>query len=236
MALTHAIILAGGEGKRLRPHTDRKPKPLVEVGGKPIMAYQLDQLKKARVKNLVIACSYKKEVLIEYLTGNGYGFDHISFSVEETPLGRGGGIKQAMKFLPADWEQVIVANGDNLWKFNIEAMVKKHQERNAIATVLLVKLKSPYGIVEVNDQDEIETFQEKPILPHWLNAGVYIFSREIEPLLPNIGDHEDQTFPKLPKERFIAFKSEGYWKAVDTVKDLEEAEKEVREIFSLSMG
>lgn len=230
--VTCAIILVGGEGKRLRPHTDHKPKPLVEVGGKPIVAYQLDQLKAAGIKNLVIACSYKKEVLIEHFTNNGYGFDQIAFSVEDSPLGRGGGIKQAMKFLSKNWDHVIVANGDNLWKFDIEGMVKKHRDRNAIATLLLVKLKSPYGIVEVNDQDEIEAFREKPILPHWLNAGVYIFSREIEPLLPDVGDHEDQTFPKLPKERFIAFKSEGFWKAVDTVKDLEDAEKEVKEIFS----
>lgn len=227
-----AIILAGGEGKRLRPHTDNKPKPLVEVGGRPILAYQLDQLKAVGVKNLVIACSYKKEVLIEHLTRNGYGFENISFSVEDSPLGRGGGIKQAMKYLPVDWDNVIITNGDNLWKFDIEGLERKHLEWKAIATLLLVKLKSPYGIVEVNDQDEIEAFQEKPILPHWLNAGVYIFSREIEPLLPDIGDHEDSTFPQLPKERFIGFKSEGFWKAVDTVKDLEEAEKEVKEIFS----
>lgn len=227
-----AIILAGGKGERLRPYTNDRPKPMVEINGRPILAYQLAQLKKAGVSEVVFACSYFHEALEDHLgSGEKYGVKAL-FSVEETPLGRGGGIKKAMKQLPKDWEFVVITNGDNLWKLDLEGLIKKHQERKAIATVVVVPLKSPYGIVEFNGEDQILGFKEKPILPHWVNAGVYIFSKEIEDLLPDEGDHEIETFPKLPSDRFLVFKSTDYWRGVDTVKDLTEAEKEVAEIFS----
>lgn len=226
-----AIILAGGKGERLRPYTNDRPKPLVEINGQPILAYQLEQLTKAGITTVVFACSYHHEVLETYI-GNGekYGIKAL-FSVEETPLGRGGGIKKAMKMLPEGWDNVLITNGDNLWKLDVDGLIKKHEEAGAIATVLVVPLKSPYGIVEFNESDQILGFKEKPILPHWVNAGVYIFNREIVDLLPDSGDHETETFPKLPKDRFLVFKSEDYWRGVDTVKDLTEAEKEVAEVF-----
>lgn len=227
-----AIILAGGKGERLRPYTNDRPKPLVEVAGKPILAYQLAQLTKAGITNVVFACSYLHEALEAHInSGSKYGIK-ASFSVEETPLGRGGGIKKAMKMLPQDWKNVLITNGDNLWRLDVSGLIKKHEENNAIATVLVVPLKSPYGIVEFNAADQILGFREKPILPHWVNAGIYIFSNEIEPLLPDEGDHEIETFPRLPQERFVVFKSTDYWRGVDTVKDLTEAEKEVEEVFS----
>lgn len=227
-----AIILAGGKGERLRPYTNDRPKPMVEINGKPILAYQLEQLKLAGIKEVVFACSYHYEALENHVDHGGKYGVKASFSIEETPLGRGGGIKKAMQMLPKDWEHVLITNGDNLWKLDVLGLIKKHTEKKAIATILVVPLKSPYGIVEFNETDEILGFKEKPILPHWINAGVYIFSKEIEALLPDEGDHEIETFPKLPSERFIVFKSTDYWRGVDTVKDLVEAEKEVAEVFS----
>lgn len=227
-----AIILAGGKGERLRPFTNDRPKPMVEVNGKPILAYQLDQLKKAGIEEVVFACSYQREALQKHLdSGSRYGIKAF-FSIEETPLGRGGGIKKAMTKLTKNWGDVVIVNGDNLWKLDLAGLIKKHEEQNAIATIVVVPLKSPYGIVEFNDQDQVLGFKEKPILPHWVNAGIYIFSREIEPLLPDEGDHEIETFPKLATKRFLVFKSTDYWRGVDTVKDLTEAEKEVAEIFN----
>lgn len=230
--INSAIILAGGKGERLRPYTNDRPKPLVEVGGKPILAYQLNQLVKAGIDKVVFACSYQHEALQRHVDhGEKYGIK-ASFSVEETPLGRGGGIKKAMKMLPQDWKNVLITNGDNLWKLDVSGLIKKHEEVNAIATIVVVPLKSPYGVVEINDQDQILGFKEKPVLPHWVNAGIYVFSQEIEPLLPDEGDHETETFPKLPSERFFVFKSQDYWRGVDTVKDLIEAEKEAALLFS----
>ncbi len=230
-SVNSAIILAGGKGERLRPYTNDRPKPMVEINGKPILSYQLSELKKAGVTQVVFACSYQREKLMDYVgDGNKYGLA-VYYSEEDTPLGRGGGIKQAMGCLKGEWKDVIVANGDNLWKIDLQGLISKHQSRGAFATVVVVPLKSPYGIVEFNDKDEVLGFREKPILPHWVNAGVYIFSKEIMDLLPDVGDHEIETFPKLPQDKFLVFQSKDYWRGVDTVKDLTEAEKEVQEIF-----
>lgn len=226
-----AIILAGGKGERLRPHSDGKPKPMVEVGGKPILAYQIEQLKTVGIETVVFACSYMKDVLIHHIgQGERYGIT-ARFSIEETQLGRGGAIKKAMKKLPDDWQNVLVTNGDNLWQVNLSELIIQHINRNALATIVVVPFKSPYGIVEFNEKDEVEAFREKPVLPHWVNAGIYVFSKEIEPLLPESGDHEEETFPKLPRERFFVYRSRDYWRAVDTSNDLQEAEIEVGNIF-----
>src|SRR3989344_9025291 len=108
MSVTSAIILAGGKGERLRPYTNDRPKPMVEIGGKPILYYQLTQLKKANFKQVVFACSYQREALKNHVNnGDGYGLE-VSYSEEEQPLGRGGGIKQAMKYLKGDWEHVLI--------------------------------------------------------------------------------------------------------------------------------
>jgi NDP-sugar pyrophosphorylase family protein len=105
-------------------------------------------------------------------------------------------------------------------------MLKTHRDSGCLATVLLVPLVSPYGIVEVDARERIVAFREKPQLPYWLNAGIYILSRSIEPLLPAQGDHEDTTFPKLAGEQKLgAFKTQSYWRAIDTAKDLSEAHK-----------
>lgn len=229
--VTKAIILAGGKGERLRPHTNDRPKPMVEVGGKPIISYQLTQFQNAGVKEVVVACSYLREVLKDHLNvHNPYGIKFI-FSEEDTPLGRGGGIKQAMGKIDGEYENVIITNGDNLWRLDFSDLVKKHENRNALVTLVVVPLKSPYGIVEFNDKDEVLAFREKPVLPHWVNAGVYIFSKAVFKLLPDVGDHETETFPMLPKDRFLVFQSTDYWRGVDTVKDLTEAGKEVEEVF-----
>lgn len=212
LMIKHGIILAGGEGQRLRPHTNDRPKPLVEVRGKPILAYQLSQLKDAGINEVVFACSYKREVLVEHVgSGSRYGIA-AKFSLEESPLGRGGGIKQAMRHLTHDWEDVLITNGDNLWRLDLPEFFKRHRQEKALVSLVVVPLRSPYGIVEFNKKKQVVGFREKPILPHWINAGVYIFSREIEPLLPDIGDHELETFPKLAPKRFLVFQSNDYWR------------------------
>lgn len=229
--IKHAIILAGGKGERLRPLTNDRPKPMVEVGGKPIIAYIIEQLKREGVEEAVIACSYLKEVIQEYLKdGADFGMK-ITYSVEDSPLGRGGGIKQAMKYLSEGWENALVVNGDQLWKLDVNGLVERHLAGGSLATLVVTPLKSPFGIVEFNGDNQVLGFKEKPILPHWINAGIYVFNKNIEPLLPEVGDHEVETFPKLPKEKFLVFQSTQYWRCIDTVKDLSEAEKEMATIF-----
>lgn len=220
-----AIILAGGKGERLRPYTNDRPKVMVEVAGKPILAWQIEWLKSYGITKFVLTVSYKYEVVQEYFgDGSKFGIE-TDYSIESTPLGRGGGIKKAFKsHLIAGEEDVVVCNGDIITKLNLANMVNTHLDQKAYVTLLLVPYISRWGVVKVDDDNHISGFEEKPKLPYWINGGVYIFNRAIEPFLPEIGDHEKETFPKIPKEKFLGFKDESFWRAVDVVKDKSEAE------------
>lgn len=220
-----AIILAGGKGERLRPFTNDRPKVMVELDGKPILAWQIEWLKSFGITKFVLTVSYKHEVVEEYF-GDGSKFDiEIDYSIEETPLGRGGGIKKAFQSqLIANEQDVVVCNGDIITKLDLSRMIDEHLTKQALVTLLLVPYISRWGVVKVDEQNHITGFEEKPKLPYWINGGIYVFNREVEPFLPTIGDHEKETFPKIPKEKFLGFKDDGFWRAVDVVKDKSEAE------------
>ncbi len=220
-----AIILAGGKGERLRPLTNDRPKVMVDVAAKPILYWQIEWLKSYGIKKFVITVSYMHEVIEEFFgDGSEFGVE-IAYSIEETPLGRGGAIKKGLKdSLIVNDTDVVVTNGDIITKLDLRKMIKKHDESNALVTLLLVPYLSRWGVVKIDDEEHIIGFEEKPKLPYWINGGVYVFSRDIEPMLPSVGDHEQETFPKIDKERFIGFKDEGFWRAVDVIKDRSEAE------------
>jgi len=223
----HALIIAGGEGQRLRPLTDDRPKGMVPVGGKPILEHQLDWLRDNGVAHAVLACGYRHDVIEEYFgDGSRFGLD-IGYSIEHTPLGRGGALKRAFQQVPSDVSFVIATNGDNINTQPLAPMVRQHMRTGAVATLLLTQLRSPYGIAQQRGK-QITGFREKPLLPHWLSAGVYVLNREFLEACPDVGDHEDHLFPKLAAEgKLYGFRSRTFWKAIDTVKDLQEAEKEL---------
>ncbi|MBI4279497.1 MAG: nucleotidyltransferase family protein [Armatimonadetes bacterium] len=223
----HAIILAGGKGERLRPFTEDRPKPMVEVLGIPILGYQIQWLQAQGVTDIVIACGYRHQVIQDYFDdGEKWGV-RIRYSVESTPLGRGGALRQAMQMITPD-DVCIATNGDIITNLRIAALITMHQETDNLATVVLIPYTSSYGVVEVDSDGKIVAFVEKPELPHWINAGIYALSPKVLPLLPERGDHEQTTFPRLAGERRLgAFKSRAYWRAVDTVKDLSEVAKEL---------
>lgn len=220
-----AIILAGGKGERLRPLTEDRPKVMVELNSKPILLWQIEWLKSFGITHFILTVSYKHEVIQDYFgSGEKFGIE-IDYSIEETPLGRGGAIKQGFQYLGSDETEVVVTNGDIITKLNLEKMVEAHQNSNALVTDLLVPFISPWGIARVDEENHILGYEEKPKLPYWINGGIYIFDHSILDLLPSQGDHELETFPKIPKEKFLGFKDEGFWKAVDLVKDKTEAEE-----------
>jgi len=223
-----AIILAGGKGERLRPYTEDRPKPMVPVLGIPILAFQVGWLKGQGVERIVMSCGYRHDVIKEYF-GNGEKLGlEIRYSVEDEPLGRGGAIKQAFRETEGTHPFVIATNGDIVTNLNLHEMIAYHREREAMATVMLTPLVSPYGIADVSDDGHVLSFREKPELPYWLSAGVYVLQREVYELLPDQGDHEDSTFPELARQRRLyAHRSRDFWRAVDTAKDLSELSKEM---------
>ncbi len=223
-----AIILAGGKGERLRPYTQDRPKPMVEILGIPILGYQIQWLRVHGITDIIVACGYRHEVIQDYFgDGTKWGV-RIRYSIEEEPLGRGGALKQAMSLLEGD--VCVATNGDVITNVRIRSVLTQHRESKNLATIVLTPFVSPYGIVEVTEENKIVAFHEKPELPYWINTGIYVLNREIRDLLPDVGDHETTTFPRLAEEgRLGGFRSRAYWRGVDTMKDLAEATKDLEE-------
>jgi len=218
-----SLILAGGYGKRLKPLTEDRPKPMIEILDRPILAWQLSWLKMNGIYDVILCVGYKKEVIMDYVSKNVKDMN-IQYSIENEPLGTGGAIKNAHDLLLDD-DTFIVVNGDIITDLSIGMMV-----RDSIA---VVPLPSPYGIVETETSSNpaiIRGFKEKPMLDgFWINAGVYCLSNDIFRYLPEKGSIEYDTFPILVKEdRLYAVKyKNAYWRSIDTYKDVEEASKEL---------
>jgi len=227
----YALILAGGQGERLRPLTDTLPKPMVPVFGKPILAHQVTWLKDAGITDVVFLAGYRWEAIQDYF-GDGQAFGiRAHYSLEDTPLGRGGAIRKGIPLVPETEQSIVVLNGDIITSERLDAILQRHQTRkNAnsahLATIMVVPMVSPYGLVDMNASDQVVGFREKVEMPHWINAGVYVLERRILPELPEIGDHENDTFPRLASSGQIsAYKSREFWRSVDSFKDLREAEE-----------
>lgn len=225
-----ALILAGGMGERLRPLTDTLPKPMVPVCGKPILQHQVEWLRAAGITDVVFLAGYRWEAIQEHF-GDGREFGiRVTYSVEESPLGRGGAIRRGLSSIPADAPPVVVLNGDTITTQRLGDLVDRHQNaliRNPahLVTMMLVPMVSPYGLVDVTPTDDVVGFREKAELPYWINAGIYVFESEVASELPEVGDHEVETFPKLAQEgRISALKSTAFWRGIDSFKDLREVE------------
>ncbi len=222
-----AIILAGGRGERLRPLTYDRPKPMVEVLGRPILYYSLRWLRECGFKRAIIACSYKHEVISQYFgRGEDVGID-IAYAIEKEALGRGGGIKLASQQLDDRNSPVLVINGDLITRLALSDLFANHKASQAKVTIVTVPLHSPYGIVEIDANDLAVRFREKPTLPYWINAGIYLIDGSMFSAFPDKGDHEEILFPSLAANKQLhAYKFEGFWRTVDTIKDLEELKQD----------
>ncbi len=221
----YALVLAGGKGERLRPLTIDRPKQMVLLGQKPILEHQIEWLAREGVSDVVLLCGYRHEMISDHFGDGARWGLRISYSIEDVPLGRGGAFKQGFRLVPESEPFVIGINGDNFNTQPLAPLVRSHRRSGAAATVMLVSLASPYGVVRLRGS-RVVAFQEKPQLPYWINAGVYVLSREFFAGLPDVGDHEDELFPRLASEgRLRAFRSRAYWKGIDTVKDLAEVAK-----------
>ena len=221
-----AIILAGGKAERLGDAAGGRPKALVEVGGRPLAAYQVAQLAAAGVDRVLVACSAGKgEEFERALAGIGPEIVPVE---EPEPLGRGGGIRWAARLCRGG--DVYALNGDELVDLDLHALLEQHRVLEAAATITVVPLQSPFGIVALDDHDFVTGFQEAPRLPHWVSCGVYVLGEAALARFPERGDHETSTFPELAAEyRLGAFRHEGAWITVNTPKDLRRAQEYLAE-------
>jgi len=219
-----AIILAGGQGKRLRPITDYVPKPLVPIKNIPIIEWQIKYLKKYGITEVIICTGYKTKMIENYLSMKKMGVK-IKFSIEKSPLGTGGAIKKAGKMI--NDKSFFVINGDVITNIDLRKLAKKP---NSIASI---ELRTKFGTLET-DGNKISKFKEKKEISNlWMNAGIYYLQKETLKDLPNKGDIEKTLFPNYAKKGklyTIKFKKIK-WFSIDSIKDIEESSLEIEKII-----
>jgi NDP-sugar pyrophosphorylase family protein len=222
-----ALILAGGKAERLGDASRGKPKALVPVAGRPLSAYQVALLARAGVTRVIVGCARGTEDLFRDELG-GLGPEIVT-APEPEPLGRGGGLRFASR-LREESGPVYGLNGDELVAVDLEALLAHHRERGPAATITVTKIRSPFGVVDLDGDGTVTGFREAPELPHWISCGVYVLDEEALARLPERGDHETTTFPELAAEgRLQSFRHEGPWITVNTPKDLRRAEEYLAE-------
>jgi NDP-sugar pyrophosphorylase family protein len=205
--------------------TAGRPKSLVDVAGRPLVAYQIGRLASVGVTRVIMSC----------VAGQGAEFtsDLAGLGVEvvcaEEPerLGRGGGIKFAARER-VEGGDVFAMNGDELVDVDFVALLALHRETGAAATVSVARPASPFGVVDLGDDDVITGFSEGGRIPYWVNCGVYVLSEEAIGRFPDVGDHESTAFPELVAEgKLRAYRHEGLWLTVNTPKELRRAQEHV---------
>jgi len=220
-----AIVLAGGKAERLGDAAAGKPKSLVEVGGKPLLAWQIGRLRAAGVDRVIISCAMGQEPHFDReLAGLGV---EIVCAAEPERLGRGGGIRfAAMK--RRDTGDVIAMNGDELVAADFAALLAVHRAKAALATVVVAQPQSQFAQVELADDDIVIGFHEIARVPYWVNCGIYVLSDEALTRFPEKGDHETTAFPAFVEEgRLRAYRHDGLWLTVNTPKELRRADEHV---------
>ncbi len=177
--LDEGIVLCGGLGKRLRKVVKDVPKPMADIGGKPFLAHLLDYLDSQSVSRVVLAVGYKRDVIQGYFGGKYRNID-ILYSVEDSLLGTGGAIREALKLV--EGEYTFVFNGDTLFRISLSEFYELHIDRGADVSIALrwVADTSRYGRIEISNDGEITSFSEKGMRGDgYVNAGVYILHRDI---------------------------------------------------------
>ena len=225
-----AVILAGGIGTRMRPLTYVVPKAMLPVGGKPLLERTIQHLKSYGFREFVVCVAYlKRQIMDAFGDGSKLGVA-ISYAEAESPLGTGGQLKTAERFVQ---DAFLAMNGDIVTSLNIHNFVRTHQEHSAIATVAVKKfeVKIPYGYITLAEDFTIRNFEEKPTLTFTANAGVYVFEPRIFRYIPegSVVSLETETFPALMKkgEKMNSYYEDVYWADVGSMSDFERVNNEL---------
>ena len=218
-----AFILAGGKGTRLRPLTMHTPKPILPIANLPFLLYQLELLKRADVRDVILSLSYQPQKIEDRL-GDGTDFNvRINYTVEASPLGTAGAYRHATGLIK---ETTVVLNGDVLTDIDLNEVIRFHREREATATIVLTPVANPmaYGLVETDSEARVRRFLEKPkaeeVTCNTINAGIYILEPRVLDFIPE-GEQfmfEYGVFPQLLEggEPFYAYTWDGYWRDIGT--------------------
>ncbi len=229
-----AIVLAGGEGTRLRPLTSTRPKPLMPVADRPCIDYILRSLVEADIRKIIIATHHLSDKLIKAI-GDGLDYDaSIVYSFEETPAGTAGAVKRLEEFIDKTF---VVAMGDIVADVDLKSLIEFHNDRKAVATIALTKVDDPsqYGVAAISNEGRILKFQEKPKLEeafsNLVNAGIYVLETSVLEFIPTgkMFDFSKHLFPSLLEKGLPVYGKvlDGVWMDIGRPGDLLRASLEM---------
>jgi dTDP-glucose pyrophosphorylase len=228
----HVVLMVGGLGTRLRPLTENTPKPMLEVGGKPILETIVKRFVDSGFTNITMCLGYKSNVIQDYFQdGSSYGAN-VDYIVEEKRMGTAGALTLLEKRLDNPF---FVMNGDLLTNIDFEKMLDFHVEHNSKATMCVREydIEVPYGVVNMANENII-SIVEKPIHSFFVNSGIYLLEPDCIDLIP---DNEFYDMPKLfeelmtTKEKIISFPLQEYWLDIGRIADYERANVEYFSVF-----
>ncbi len=223
-----AVIMAGGEGTRLRPITINRPKPMVSVVDRQAIHHILELLKIHGITEVVITLQYLASTIQDYYSdGSNYGVN-ITYSVETTPLGTAGSVRNAMHLLDPD-EPFLVISGDALTDIDLSAVIAHHCTRNAHATLTLTRVPNPldYGVVITDEAGYVQQFLEKPswgeVFSDTVNTGIYVLDPKVFEYIPpdQTVDWSRDVFPRMlrDQQRVVGCIAEGYWTDIGNIEE-----------------
>src|SRR5579862_9358424 len=218
-----AVIMAGGEGTRLRPLTSNQPKPMLPMANRPMMEHVVSLLRRHGFDEVVVTVAFMANAIRSYF-GDGSEFGvRMVYATEETPLGTAGSVLNARDELD---ERFVVISGDVLTDIDLSAVVEFHQRKGALATLALCAVENPleFGIVITGEDGSIERFLEKPgwgqVFSDTINTGIYVLEPEIFDYIPDgrSVDFSGEVFPSALEdgEALYGYVADGYWEDVGT--------------------
>lgn len=236
-----AILLAGGLGTRLREETEFRPKPMVEVGGRPVLWHIMKNLAHFGITDFIIATGYKSDMIKEYfLNYEAWNNDFtielgrkdsltfhdvheeahwsvtVAFTGEATMTG--GRVFRAAKYL--NNERFLVAYGDGLADVNVDELVGFHKKSQGIATLTTVQPTSRFGVMDVGDDGKVISFAEKPKLDGWINIGFFVLEPEVLQYLNEDCVLEEEPLANLSADgQLSAYRHDGFWQPMDTFRE-----------------
>ena len=236
-----AIILAGGLGTRMREETEFRPKPMVEIGGRPVLWHIMKNLAHFGISDFIIATGYKSDMIKEYFLNyeawnndftielgkkdsltfhDSHNEAHwtvtIAYTGENTMTG--GRVKQSAKYL--DNETFLVTYGDGLADVNINVLLDYHKSTGSLATVTTVQPTSRFGVMDVDDSGKVISFAEKPKIEGWINVGFFIMEPEFLTYLGPDSVLEEEPLARLAGDgQLSAYRHTGFWQPMDTYRE-----------------
>jgi mannose-1-phosphate guanylyltransferase len=216
-----ALVLAGGEGTRLRPLTYTTPKPVMPLAGRPFLSFMLDWLRSHGVEEVILSCGFMSEG-VKHVLGDIYDGMRLRYVIEEEPLGTAGPVRLALDEGVLA-ERLLVLNGDVLTDIDLSAELAQHERTGARATLALYPVEdtASYGVVPIDAEGRVEAFLEKAegeTPTNRINAGAYVIEREVLEAIPagRAVSFERDVFPELVGQGLYGYAAAGYWIDIGT--------------------